>query len=66
MLGSDNSFDLPPEDGLGYDSSDGHAFWSLFARPTIGAFHSMLPVPNTMVGYARCSAADACPTLVGP
>jgi hypothetical protein len=66
VLGSDNFFDLPAVAGLGYDSSDGHAFWSLFARPTIGSSYSMLPVPNTTVGYARCTAADACPTLVGP
>ena len=66
VLGSDNFFDLPSEDGLGYDSLDEHAFWPLFARPTIGSSHSMLPVPNTTVGYARCNAADACPTLLGP
>lgn len=43
-----------------------HASCSLFARPTIGASHSMLPVPNTTLGYARCNAADACPTMVAP
>ena len=64
VLGSDNFFDLPSEVVLGYDSADEHAFGSLFARPTTGASHSMLPVPNTTVGYARCNAADACPTLV--
>lgn len=64
--GSDNFFDLPPEDGLGYDSLDEHAFGSAFTRPTTGASHSMLPVPNATVGYARCNAADACPTLVAP
>lgn len=37
MLGSDNFFDLASEGCLGYDSSDGYAFWSLLARPTIGA-----------------------------
>jgi hypothetical protein len=66
VLGSDNFFDLASEGCLGYDSSDGYAFWSLFARPTIGASHSMLPVPNTTVGYARCNTADVCPALVGP
>ena len=66
VLGSDNCFDLPSGVGLGYDSSDEHAFGSLFARPTTGASHSMSPVPNTTVGYARCNAADACATLVEP
>jgi hypothetical protein len=66
VLGSDNFFDLPSEVCLGYDSSGGHAFWPLFARPTIGASHSILPALNMTAGHARCNAADACPSLVGP
>ena len=55
-----------PKMALAMTAQTKHAFCSLFARPTIGASHSMLPVPNTTLGYARCNAADACPTLVAP